>query len=128
MQADSHYKRPVLVSQSLLIRRSAQFRSCRSDPTRDSAKGEEDGEHLGRDAHRAVEDAAVEVDIGVELSFDEILLSRALALGKVSLNSEPFCIRVQLTGHSGATWVTQTSGTANWLLDVSFTDANEVQP
>jgi hypothetical protein len=28
------------------------------------------------------------------------LLSRALALGKVSLNSEPVCIRVQLTGHS----------------------------
>jgi len=27
VQADSHYKRPVLVSQSLLIRRSAQFRS-----------------------------------------------------------------------------------------------------
>jgi len=27
-------------------------------------------------------------------------LSRALALGKVSLNSEPFCIRVQLTGHT----------------------------
>jgi YVTN family beta-propeller protein len=28
------------------------------------------------------------------------LLSRALALGKVSLNSEPFCIRVQLTGYT----------------------------
>jgi len=27
------------------------------------------------------------------------LLSRALALGKVSLNSEPFSIRVQLTGY-----------------------------
>ena len=26
-------------------------------------------------------------------------LSRALALSKVSLNSEPFCIRVQLTGY-----------------------------
>jgi len=25
----------------------------------------------------------------------------ALALGKVSLNSEPFCIRVQLTGYKG---------------------------
>jgi hypothetical protein len=28
------------------------------------------------------------------------LLWRALTLGKVSLNSEPFCIRVQLTGYT----------------------------
>jgi len=33
-------------------------------------------------------------------SWHGTLLSRALALAKVSLNSEPFCIRVQLTGHS----------------------------
>jgi hypothetical protein len=32
-------------------------------------------------------------------SWHGTLLSRALALGKVSLNSEPFCIRVQLTGY-----------------------------
>jgi len=32
-------------------------------------------------------------------SWHETLLSRAFALGKVSLNSEPFCIRVQLTGY-----------------------------
>ena len=36
-------------------------------------------------------------------SWHGTLLSRALALGKVSLNSEPFCIRVQLTGHSCGT-------------------------
>jgi hypothetical protein len=33
-------------------------------------------------------------------SWHGTLLSRALALGKVSLNSEPFCIRVQLTGYN----------------------------
>ncbi|RLB45726.1 MAG: hypothetical protein DRH23_13865 [Deltaproteobacteria bacterium] len=33
-------------------------------------------------------------------SWHGTLLRRALALGKVSLNSEPFCIRVQLTGYT----------------------------
>jgi hypothetical protein len=45
------------------------------EPSDDSRDHEEDGEHVGWETHRFVDDAAVEVDVGVELSFDEILVA-----------------------------------------------------
>ena len=44
------------------------------DPARQAADGEHDGEHVRRDAHGAVDDAAVEVDVRVELAGDEVLV------------------------------------------------------
>jgi hypothetical protein len=46
------------------------------DPPGQPAEGEHDGEHLGGDAHRAVDDAAVEVDVRVELALDEVLVGQ----------------------------------------------------
>ena len=41
------------------------------DPSRQPAEGKHDREHVGRDAHRPVDDAAVEVDVRIELTLDE---------------------------------------------------------
>src|SRR3990172_13277828 len=45
-----------------------------SDPAGQAPEHEHDGEHLGRDAHRAVDDAAVEVYVRVQLTLDEVLV------------------------------------------------------
>ena len=45
-----------------------------SEPAWESAKGEHDGEHICGDAHGAIEDTAVEVDVGVEFSGDEVIV------------------------------------------------------
>jgi hypothetical protein len=42
------------------------------DPAGHSADGEHDGEHVYRQADGFHDDAAVEIDIGVEFAFDEI--------------------------------------------------------
>src|SRR5262249_2105902 len=44
------------------------------DPARQTSDGEEDGEHVQRDAHRAVDDAAIEIDVWVELALDEVFV------------------------------------------------------
>src|SRR5690606_5425410 len=43
-------------------------------PAGGAADGEHDGEHLGRDLQRLVDDAAVEVDVRVQLALDEVLV------------------------------------------------------
>src|SRR5512139_14674 len=47
-------------------------------PLRDPAGGarhrEQRGEHAGGDAHRAEDDAGIEVDVGVELALDEVVV------------------------------------------------------
>ena len=50
------------------------------DPTRKTADGKENGEHVRRDAHRLVEKAAVEVDVRIQTSGDEILVLENLFL------------------------------------------------
>ncbi len=47
------------------------------EPSRQAAHGEEDGEHLGRKAKRPIDDARVEVDVGVQLAFDEIVVGQS---------------------------------------------------
>src|SRR5690606_31674478 len=42
------------------------------DPARQAADGDADGEHARRNADAPQHDAAVEVDIGIELALDEI--------------------------------------------------------
>ena len=44
------------------------------DPADDTGNCEEDGVHVGGEAHGPVNKAAVEVDVGVEFSGDEILV------------------------------------------------------
>ena len=44
------------------------------DPAGQAPEGEHDGEHVGRDAHGGVDDAAVEIDVGVELAGHEVLV------------------------------------------------------
>ena len=45
-----------------------------SDPADDTGNCEEDGVHVGGEAHGSVNKAAVEIDVGVEFSGDEILV------------------------------------------------------
>src|SRR5665647_3341525 len=42
------------------------------DPARQPAQGEQHGEHPGREAHRLVDQAAVKVDVRVQLALDEV--------------------------------------------------------
>ena len=42
------------------------------EPSRQASNGEHDGEHIGRNAQSAVDDAAVEVHVGIQLALDEI--------------------------------------------------------
>ena len=44
------------------------------NPARHAADGEHDGKHFGRNSQRPVEDAAVEVDIGIQLPLNEIII------------------------------------------------------
>lgn len=44
------------------------------DPSGNSGDGEEDGVHVGWETHGSVDEAAVEVDVGVEFSGDEVLI------------------------------------------------------
>ena len=43
-------------------------------PARGAAQREQHREHVGREAHRLVDDAAVEVHVGIELAGDEVLV------------------------------------------------------
>src|SRR6476661_2274643 len=43
-------------------------------PARGAADREEDGEHLRRELQRLVDETGVEVDVGVELALDEVLI------------------------------------------------------
>jgi len=49
-------------------------------PSRESRKSEHDGEHLGGDAESLVDDTRVEVNVGVELPLDEVLVGESDAL------------------------------------------------
>src|SRR5690349_13741827 len=42
------------------------------DPSGEASERKHDSEHVGGNAERSVDDAAVEVDVGIELSLDEI--------------------------------------------------------
>src|SRR5688572_12358299 len=46
------------------------------DPTRQTSERKHDGEHGGWNAHRAVNDAAVEIDVWIQFSFNEIFVSQ----------------------------------------------------
>src|SRR5829696_3256061 len=46
------------------------------DPAGEAAEGEEDGEHARGEAHGAVDDAGVEVDVGVEPALDEVVVGQ----------------------------------------------------
>src|SRR5688572_20374406 len=43
-------------------------------PAGEAAHGEEDGEHLGRESERPIDDSGVEVDIGIQLPLDEVIV------------------------------------------------------
>src|SRR3954463_3919655 len=72
------------------------------DPAGQAAEREHDGEHVRRDAHRAVDDAAVEVDVGVQLLRHEVIVAQRdllHALGEIEqriLDSE---VREDLVAH-----------------------------
>lgn len=42
------------------------------DPAGQSAQGKEHGEHVFGDVHYPVDDAGVEIDVGIEFAFDEV--------------------------------------------------------
>ncbi len=44
------------------------------NPSRQAPKGEHDREHVGWNAESAVYDATVEVDVRVQLAFDEVVI------------------------------------------------------
>jgi hypothetical protein len=46
------------------------------DPARQAPEREHHREHVGRDAHRLVDGAGTEVDVGVELAFGEVLVAQ----------------------------------------------------
>src|SRR5699024_3293921 len=48
------------------------------DPAGEAAQGEEDGEHELGEAHSLVDEAGVEVYVGVELTFDEVVVVEGL--------------------------------------------------
>ena len=49
------------------------------NPAGHTTDGEDDGEHLGRDAERAHDDAAVKIHVGIKFAFDEIrIMQRGL--------------------------------------------------
>src|SRR3990172_8503376 len=50
------------------------------EPADGAGNREQDGEHLDREAHRLVHDAGVEVDVGVELVLDEVVVLKGDAL------------------------------------------------
>ena len=50
------------------------------DPAGGARDGEQDREHRGREAHRLVDEAGVEVDIGVELALHEVVVFQGDAL------------------------------------------------
>src|ERR1700722_260906 len=50
------------------------------DPSNGARDGEENGEHRGREAHRLQGDAGIEINIGIKLLFDEIIVVQRDAL------------------------------------------------
>ena len=49
-------------------------------PSGGAGDGEQHGEHLRPEAHGLVDDAGVEIDVGIELAFDEVLVFQRDAL------------------------------------------------
>lgn len=47
-----------------------------SKPSDNSRDHEKDGEHISREAHCFVNDTAVEIDIWIEFSFDEVWIAQ----------------------------------------------------
>jgi hypothetical protein len=54
-----------------VVRIVAHFLPLR-DPARQTSQRKHHREHVGRDTHRPVDDAAVEIDIRVQLAFDKV--------------------------------------------------------
>src|SRR3989304_2293054 len=46
----------------------------RGEPADGAGNREQDGKHLDREAHRLVHDAGVEIDVGIELVLDEVVV------------------------------------------------------
>src|SRR5208282_1032698 len=51
-----------------------------SDPARSARDREEDGEHRHRETHRLIDEAGVEIDVGIEAAGDEVIVFERDAL------------------------------------------------
>lgn len=68
-----------------------------SDPARQTADGEENGEEVRREAHSAVDQAGVEVDVRVQLAGDEVVVVQrniSSFIARSSIGSPPRCSRI----------------------------------
>src|SRR5437660_1611598 len=59
----------------LLVRIAGQLEPV-GHPAGGAGNGEEDGEHVDREPHRLVDEPGVEVDVGVELPGDEVVVGQ----------------------------------------------------
>src|SRR5271169_2898529 len=66
-------------TRDLLVGIHHQFVPLRQ-PSRGARNGEQNGEHVGLESHRLVNDPGVEIDVGIQLASDEIVVAQGDAL------------------------------------------------